>query len=150
MARNGFFYDRRREGVPLIPAGIAGLVGISRGLIASWDTDEWAKSAQNPAVAKGVVCPSAEPPLDLRHDHTLWLDGALGVLGGVGLVADWHEDISETLLTIAIFDLASTVAFKMGQGQQAVPQNPQAARGARLQGPARTSALLEREAAGLL
>jgi hypothetical protein len=157
MARDDFMYERRREGLPVVPVGIAAVMGVAQGLIASYDVDSWATDAANTAKVPGQA-----PPLSFDKSKTLWLDlGAVG-LGAIGLFADWHEDISEPLLGAGAFGLGQTLAFNMVQQGKTAPANPQAMRGARVGEPAvptarvpvrqlpEPPAFLREEAAGIL
>jgi len=153
MARNDFLYERRREGLPVIPVGIALAMGGAQAAIASADVDAWATNPANTAKVPGQA-----PPLSIKDSKTLWLDGAAIVLGAVGLFADWHEDISEPLLGAGAFGLGQTLVFDMLQRGKTTPANPQAMqamRGARVGAPAGArsparAAYLTQEASGVL
>jgi hypothetical protein len=152
MARDDFLYERRREGLPVVPVGISAAIGVAQGLIASYDVDKWATDPTNTAKVPGQA-----PPLGFDRSKTLWLDGGAIALGIVGLAMDWHEDISEPLIGAGAFGLASTLAFNVVQNGKTTPANPQAARvAARVGGPAvaarqpARAAFLQQEASGVL
>lgn len=133
-------YERRREGLPVIPTVIQAAAGGAQGLIASHDVDAWASNPKNTA-----KIPGSAPPLGFSTSKTLWLDLGLIGVGAIGLFMDAHEDLAESAIGAGAFGLATTLSFHLAQGSKPTPVNPQAARA-----PARVGAPAYAHAAPLL